>query len=389
MIFVDRSRIEEPDVLRSERALNEKKRLVGLLSSATADHLSQLRVTFEPSIWTQVKPHLLDLFSSKCAFCEQRLSGLNGDIEHYRPMRNADQDRAKWALSSEQGVMGANQQHLYYSWLAYDWDNLLLSCVACNRHIGKSRSFPVVGTRARFLAEVTECRKTESPLLLDPCFDQPAEHLRCNEMGLLEALTERGEFTAEILGLNARKELVDGRRRAWDEVIEATVIVLQSLGPFNDQGSTQMLYRALNSDLPHQLARRYAFAKRAEDLEARGIFVVGVSEWLKDGAVESLARVSTAAKSALVHTTMGKYRGKKMLPKRSHQTIRRIGIRNFKAIEEIDIEVPEAPRSVDRIPGGLALLGENATGKSSILEAVALAVLGTEQIERLKVDGLG
>jgi hypothetical protein len=389
MIFVDRSRIEEPDVLRSERALSEKTRLVGLLSSATTDHLSQLRVTFEPSIWTQVKPHLLDLFSSKCAYCERRLTGLDGDIEHYRPKQNAGYGRAEWASLSEHGAERSNQQHLYYSWLAYDWNNLLLICMSCNRHLGKGPPFPVVGARASFLAEIAECRSTEHPLLLDPCFDQAADHLRCDETGLLVTLTERGQFTVEILGLNVRKELVDGRRRAWEEVIQASADVLQSSTQFGDRGETQMLYRALHSDLPYQLARRSAFATRAHDLEARGIFIVGVSEWLRDGSVESLAYVSTAAKSSLVHTKMGKYRGKKMLPERPRETIRRIGIRNYKAIEEIDIEVPEAPRSADRIPGALALLGENATGKSSILEAVALAVLGTEQIERLKVDGLG
>lgn len=163
MIFVDRFRVEEPDVLRSKRALAEKKRLVGLLSSATTDHLSQLRVTFEPSIWTQVKPHLFDLFSGKCAYCERRLTGLEGDIEHHRPKQSAGQGLADWAPSSEQGAVRPDQQHLYYSWLAYDWDNLLLICMDCNGHKGKGPTFPVVGARARFLTEIAECRRTERP----------------------------------------------------------------------------------------------------------------------------------------------------------------------------------------------------------------------------------
>lgn len=389
MIFVDRSRVEEPGVLRSERALKEKKRLIGLLSSATADHLSQLRVTFEPSIWTQVKPHLLDLFLGKCAYCEQNLSSLDGDVEHYRPRHNTNQENIEWASNSEQKAVRLQHQHLYYSWLAYDWDNLLLICRDCNHHIGKAQSFPVVGARARFLADMATCRQTESPRLLDPCFDQPADHLRCDETGYLEALTDRGQFTLEILGLNSRDWLIDERKRAWEEVTQATSDVLQSVGQFGDRGETQVLYRALSSDQPYQIARRCAFAVSARDLEARGVSIAGVSEWLRDWTGKDLSHVSTAATSALQHTRMGKYRGKKMLPERPTQTIRRIAIRNFKAIEEIDVEVPEAPRSADRIPGNLALLGENATGKSSILEAVALAVLGIEQIERLKVDGLG
>lgn len=382
-------------MLRSQRTLDEKKRLVELLRSASADHLSQLRITFDSSIWKQVKPHLLELFSKKCAYCEKHLAGLDGEIEHYRPKQNAHLDWPRSTLASDAGVQSSHQ-HLYYAWLAYDWDNLLLICRDCNRRrsldgklVGKGATFPVSGARARFLADVAECRMVERPLLLDPCFDEPAEHLIYHETGLLEPLSERGEVTIEVLGLNLREDLVEGRRKAWEEVSSAISFVLLDGGPYREEVEPiQTLYRTLSIDRPYQLARRSALAKQARQLEAAGLSLAGVSEWLKNETQEDLAQIGTWAKSSLVYVRHGKYPGKKMLPEYAYQSIRRIGIRNFKALEEIEIEVPDAPAAESPLSGALALLGENATGKSSILEAIALTVLGTEQIAKLGVDGL-
>jgi hypothetical protein len=388
MIFVDRSRTEEPESFRSDRTLKEKERLVGLLRSATFDHLSQLRVTFDQSIWIQAKGNLLELFSNKCAYCERQLNGLDSSVDHYRPKQYADRGRGNWPSSREQVAGERYQHHLYYSWLAYDWENLLVVCIACNSYIGKASLFPVANGSASFLAGIAECRSVEQPLLLDPCFDKPSRHLRCDESGLFEQLTERGRFTVEILGLNVREDLVAARKQAWHEVDQAATSLLEYESKGSHHEGVHALNWAMRSFLPYQLARRSAFVKYARELEARGILIDGVAEWLEDAAMGSIADVGVANSYALDQVRMGKYPGKKMLPERPRGTIRRICIRNFKAIEEIDIEVPEVPSSGDKIPGGLALLGENATGKSSILEAVALAILGTKQIAGLKLDGI-
>jgi len=57
----------------------------------------------------------------------------------------------------------------------------------------------------------------------------------------------------------------------------------------------------------------------------------------------------------------------------------RIGIENFKAIERLELDMPNTPAvPPDGRPRATALLilGENAAGKSTILEAVALAMMG-------------
>ena len=62
-----------------------------------------------------------------------------------------------------------------------------------------------------------------------------------------------------------------------------------------------------------------------------------------------------------------------------------VHIRNFKALASIDLDLPPRIDNPDLAPCML-VLGENATGKSSVLEAVALALVGTKEAGNL--DGL-
>ncbi|ELK4826548.1 TPA: endonuclease [Pseudomonas aeruginosa] len=136
-----------------------------------------------------VKKQLNALFHGKCAYCESfYASTAPVDVEHYRP----------------KGAVYEDVNHPGYWWLAMDWDNLLPSCIDCNRKrkqkvanlsaqlvtlqagqkgfsqsllmsSGKKDSFPVLGTRAMAEgAAITD----EYPLLLDPCRDDPQEHLK-------------------------------------------------------------------------------------------------------------------------------------------------------------------------------------------------------------------
>src|SRR5438034_2291973 len=62
--------------------------------------------------------------------------------------------------------------------------------------------------------------------------------------------------------------------------------------------------------------------------------------------------------------------------------LKRIEIENFKAIRKLELDVPSAG---DCEPW-LMFVGENATGKSSILQAIDLALLGPRHIAELGLD---
>ena len=110
--------------------------------------------------------------------------------------------------------------HPGYYWLAYDWRNLLPSCIVCNepkiingKKVGKHNRFPVVGAHA-LCAEDTP---NEQPLLLHPGVDNPADHLIIDSStGMLGHRTTRGKACIEVLGLNLRDQLVDDRRNACE-----------------------------------------------------------------------------------------------------------------------------------------------------------------------------
>lgn len=168
----------------------------------------------------EVKRQLEALFHKKCAYCEfYYAAGFSGDVEHYRPKGGVKTDQGKPIWPG-------------YYWLALEWENLLPSCTHCNqsnirldltigveRTIGKLNSFPLVDKNQRAKPEGDISK--EDPLLLNPCVDQPQEHLQFAERdghrALLHGLSHKGAKTIELLGLN-RADLVIARQKILKEM---------------------------------------------------------------------------------------------------------------------------------------------------------------------------
>jgi len=164
-------------------------------------------------------------FGGQCAYCETIVTdNTRGEIEHYRPKSSVQDEN--WSPVQRPGVDGP-EDHPGYYWLAYEWQNLLLSCMLCNqvgpqRAYGKGTRFPVAGQRAWEPGQ----EGAEEALLLNPCVDDPTEHLRfLPESGLLKPLTDRGRVTIELCGLNLRG-LPEGRKRNYDDVISRLYMIV-------------------------------------------------------------------------------------------------------------------------------------------------------------------
>jgi uncharacterized protein (TIGR02646 family) len=159
-----------------------------------------------------VKALLVEMFDGKCAYCESFYSSTQPvDVEHYRP----------------KGAVDGDNEHPGYYWLAATWENLLPSCIDCNRKrgqfdvvedasrkLGKMDRFPVAGTRARAKADKLEL---EDALLIDPTIDNPTRIFRFDrERGVVlprfksGKKHDRAENSIEIYGLN-RSGLVTDR----------------------------------------------------------------------------------------------------------------------------------------------------------------------------------
>ena len=162
-----------------------------------------------------VKAALHAAFRGKCAYCESVYAGTQPmDVEHFRPKG------AVW-------VDGQLRKPGYY-WLAAEWDNLLPSCIDCNRSrtqevpdgpagaLGKANQFPIAREADRATGPNGE--RGEERLLIHPCRDWPEVHLEFGEEGIVRpGLTSSGEERAKgtasikVYGLQ-RTGLVEARR---------------------------------------------------------------------------------------------------------------------------------------------------------------------------------
>ena len=175
-------------------------------------------------------------FWGKCAYCEQKIYGdQHGDIEHFRPKGAVWDEHGKAILIQIDG-QEQEQEHPGYYWLAYDWKNLLPSCILCNspssqhsggRPIGKRNYFPVRGYRANRPGE----EALEEPLLLHPVFDDPDQHLEIDSLGIFHSKTDCGESCINIFGLNER-DLPNERKKKYDDV-KLKVCALANFGTYN------------------------------------------------------------------------------------------------------------------------------------------------------------
>ncbi len=147
----------------------------------------------------------------KCGYCESWVIGIDhGDIDHFAPKGEVreliDSGREKEDLSKSTG-RNTTISSTGYWWLAYDWNNYVLSCKICNTE-WKSALFPVRES-PRQIPPAPNVH--EIPLLLNPFDDDPITHLEFLEYGQIRGKTDEGRSTVEVCGLD-RTSLTTARR---------------------------------------------------------------------------------------------------------------------------------------------------------------------------------
>lgn len=386
MIFVDRQGTPEPRALQTPRAQSARERLRAMLGSTGRKHQEQLRASFEPSIWLGCQPALVALFHGKCAYCESPLQATGGgDVEHFRPK------------ALPRGDSTTPARHLYYAWLAYEWHNLLLACRECNAR--KRDLFPVEGARARMLASVADCRAQEQPLLLDPCWDRPQEHLRFTREGHCLGLTPRGQATVDLLALD-RPALVAARqaRLATLALEVESLLALPARRAGGASDPARRLSAFVGAQAPYAQASRQLVLALLGELQSRPAAgssaalrqltgSVQSADWFEPGLALQATAPASRRKARAAPRPPQHFGGRHTLPARARSTLSRIELRNFKGIEQLSVDLCGPPAEAADRQGCLVLLGENAAGKSTVLEALTLAVLGTTQIGRLGLKG--
>ena len=155
------------------------------------------------------------MFFGKCAYCESPIRAVHPtDVEHFRP---------KSAV-----MVGGKLTPPGYYWMAANWQNLLASCIFCNRPNrhditalgrrtqGKGNHFPVEDENGR-ARHSSHDHNAERPHLLDPSgLTDPRNHLVFSADGWIDARivdgapSKLGSTSIDVYALR-RPRLVDAR----------------------------------------------------------------------------------------------------------------------------------------------------------------------------------
>jgi uncharacterized protein (TIGR02646 family) len=371
VIFMPRN-AEAPAALSSRAAATARGRATRFFKRAHSERRQELH-TFDPRVYaaSSVLTELKAMFNGKCVYCESPPGQSQTPIvDHFRPTAGAlDRD----------GSYHTN----HYWWLAYEWENLLLVCPDCSQM--KGARFPLAGRRAQ-PPDRGEALRREKAQLLDPCMDDPEAHLIYGDDGFVSSGTVPGKTTIEVLSLNrwwlvmARADAVRAAHEEW----ERSYAVIARGGRAGDRA----LERLMSGAKPYAGIRRQFVRKwlastddTSDMLDRASSGEVGVvnaqqQELTRQAFEHYEASVKTYTVAPASTDTQDSYYI-------AARMIRRVEIRNFRVIRELAFDFP-APRGT--ATPWLMVLGENGSGKSSILKAVTLALVGNEYRDALGID---
>lgn len=380
MIYIDRQSIPVPDLFMSEEVRIAQENARHFFSRVREDRL-QTRFEFDAKIWNRAMRALTQLFRGKCGYCESLIPEGGGVVDHFRPLSDAV------GLDARSNADG-------YWWLAYQWENLYLACVTCSRN--KGHQFPVAGEHA-IPETLGDALIREHSLLLDPCLDDAESYFSFERSGhvkeeglaatnpIFSKSLNRGRSTIEVFGLN-RINLIQMRQAV---IVETRRELSRATSAMRVGGRWDNLILEVIAPSRSYLALRRQFLYRWS------------SNLQKSGSVNVKARISQVGRTSaeiaeLFRPPSVQLRAKNTLVEtRSHRRvsgsgrkqasdIERIEIKNFRAIHHLVLDLTSGTRENGIWRAGWkVLLGENGTGKTSILQAIALTLMGPEYVAKL------
>ncbi|EOB4964007.1 AAA family ATPase [Vibrio vulnificus] len=353
MLFVERNKIVKNGSQESTAFEIEREKLDNFVRESKP----QENFKFKSQYYLSYKPQLEEMFHSKCAFCETKVGvSSSGVVEHFRPK-------------------------LYYPSLAYDWRNIYLSCSSCNRY--KAAKFPIEGKRLELSSAIPvndkNAQSYEKYLIIDPCnytdiVDNPFHYKKNGE---IVASTERGNVTINIYMLN-RIELVKARK----EHLSKLTSILRNLKSSNNSA---FLLDTINSSTEYLSMYCYFildfYLKNKDSLNPKILgslrHIILMDKRYSEFSLEN-SKLSLGDEERKNHV------GKKSNDYASTRIISKIEIRNFKSIKNISLSFAQKLDSQGE--PCLVLVGDNGLGKSSILQAISLALSSIKTINSLNIS---
>ena len=177
------------------------------------------------------------------------------DVEHWRPKGGVE----------EIGTDGKKKFLDGYPWLAARWNNLLPSCIDCNRPrtqhdvvddvtltLGKANQFPVLGDRMKF-APGQSLPADDVALIINPTVSNyPYQHLKFRSDGAVVPTGPKGESSIFVYALNRAELVVE--RMGLARLIEQRLYTIEALaGIIGDRRLDENLKRDLQDLVAHEI----------------------------------------------------------------------------------------------------------------------------------------
>jgi hypothetical protein len=180
-----------------------------------------------------------------------------------------------------------------YYWLAADWENLLPSCIDCNRSrkqllpngetrtLGKKNQFPIRDEDSRQLNH--HQANNEEPLLINPCDRStlPSEHLEFTEEAVVIAKpngagqsSELGENSIHVYALN-RTGLVHARLEVLKLLEQRKYTLIKLMEIHGDPELPSHLKAVVEDLISHEIAALEAFMKPEKPFSAMAREFIG------------------------------------------------------------------------------------------------------------------
>lgn len=364
MRFVQRKPAQIPAILENENfglGLKEILRAVDDGAQVRGD-VYDLVEDIRRNSFTEAR----EQFDNKCAYCETPVLDFP-QIDWFRPPFGAER---------EDGTV----DQLHYVWLIGEWENLYLCCQECSAY--KKNLFPATLT-AKFGATINQLRRQREGELLDPCWEHPEHFLEINSDGKLFPKKDRAHLTIQLLQLN-REYLCTNRKAAIEEFIAIWNSQLEMLG----QPSTQN-FGSLYAVFDHKAAyvgSIYLFLWQLATNDRKRTLKQVIESGLTDASIRYLLRAFGQLSLEYIDRVpaqsvdVNEYPDFNASVQNGFRPIRKVTIENFKGIRRLELEIPRFSNQ------NFAIVGENATGKSSVLQAIALGLAGPREANRIIAD---
>ena len=186
MIKIDRDSPPKNTVMDNKKTLELEK----IRSAICKNEKKDIKELWQNK---KVKNYLYNSQHGKCCYCERKRDLEETEVDHFRPKAEVKESKG----------------HPGYWWLAYEWDNLLITCKTCN--LKKSSKFPLQDENKRAFKEHEDIKK-EKPILINPLTENPEDFIEYDipedetkPLLMIKVIgkNERGEETIKALtGIN-------------------------------------------------------------------------------------------------------------------------------------------------------------------------------------------